>query len=82
MVSAHAELPHQTERRPAPSASFLASTSLRLDELVIRTEELRRALRGTRQRTPQATQLAMELLILEAEKASIEGFLKGSAAGR
>ena len=58
--------------RPDP---FLASVSLRLDELESRGEDLRRALYSTRLGTPQADKLSADLLICEAEKMAIEGRL-------
>lgn len=55
--------------RPAPSAT---SASLRLDELTVQDDALRRALKSA----PQDAKLAAALLICEAEKLSIEGALK------
>ena len=60
-------------QRPAPSAT---AASLRLDELAVQGDNLRRAL----SRTPKDARLAAQLLIAEAEKLSIEGMLRGSAA--
>ena len=72
MVSAHAELPCKSERCLAPSATW---HSERLDELTLEGEALRQALRTVPQGTSQAAQLSTDLVIVEAEKLSIEGAL-------
>ena len=51
--------------RPAPSAT---SASLRLDELTVQDEALRRALKSA----PQDARIATALLICEAERMSLE----------
>lgn len=73
MVSAHAERPQQTERRPAPSSNAL---SLRLDELQAQDESLRRVLQGVPPDSPQVGQLSADLLVIEAEKLSLEAALR------
>ena len=58
----------QAYARPAPSAT---SASLRLDELTVQDEALRRALKIA----PQDTRIAAALLICEAERMSLEKVL-------
>ena len=65
----------ETNIRAAPT-SFLASTSLRLDELVVQGESLRHALQGVPQGTLQATRLADALVICEDERMSLEAELR------
>ena len=61
------------DRRPAPSTTW---HSCRLDELVAQSDNLQRAL----SRNPHDASLSAALLIVEAERMSIEGMLRGSAA--